>query len=58
MYVRSSKTKIILSIHVDDIKMDGNKQKMAPMWKKLMNNVDTDEPTSFLGHVFLGVYSA
>ena len=30
------------------------KQNMAPMWKKLMNNVDIDEPTSFLDHVFLG----
>ena len=27
---------------------------MAPMWMKMMKHVDTDEPTSFLDHVFLG----
>ena len=27
---------------------------MTPMWKKLMKNVDPDEPTSFLDHVYLG----
>ena len=27
---------------------------MAPVWKKLMKNVDLDEPTSFLDHVNLG----
>ena len=34
--------------------MAGKKQNMAPMWKKLMKNVDLDEPTSFLDHVYLG----
>ena len=24
------------------------------MWRKLMKNVDLDEPTSFLDHVYLG----
>ena len=24
------------------------------MWNKLMKNVDTDEPTTFLDHVYLG----
>ena len=36
------------SVHVDDIKMVGKKQNMAPMWKKWMKNVDLDEPTSFV----------
>ena len=40
--------------NVEDIKMAGGKQNMAPMWKKLMNNVDLDEPTSFLDHVYVG----
>ena len=31
----------------------GKKQNMTPMWKKLMKNVDLDEPTSFLDHVYL-----
>ena len=32
----------------DDIKKAGKQQNMAPMWKKLMKNVDIDEPTTFL----------
>ena len=27
---------------------------MATMWKKMLKNVDIDEPTSFLDHVYLG----
>ena len=34
-------------------KTAGRKQN-APMWNKLMKNVDLDEPTSFLHHVYLG----
>ena len=43
---------LFLSVHVDDIKkwLDGKKQKMAPMWKKLMKNVDLDGFSSFLDH--------
>ena len=39
---------LFLSVYVDDIKMAGQKQSMASMWKKLMKNVDVDEPTSCL----------
>ena len=35
-------------------KLAGKKQNLAPMWKKLMKNVDLDERTSFLDHVYLG----
>ena len=45
---------LFLSGHVDDIKMAGKKQNIAAMWKKLMKNVDLDEPTSVLDHVYLG----
>ena len=45
---------LFLSVYVDDIKMAGKNQNLAPMWKKLMKNVDLDEPTSFLDHVYLG----
>ena len=48
------KHKLFLSVYVDDIEMAGKKQKLAPMWKKLMKDVDTEEPTSFLDHVYLG----
>ena len=34
--------------------MSGKKQNLAPMWKKLMKDVDMEEPTSFLDHVYLG----
>ena len=46
--------KIFLSVHVDDINMAGKKQNLAPVWKKLMKNVDIEEPTSFLDHVYSG----
>ena len=42
-----------MSEDVDEIKMAGKKQNMAPMWKKLMRNADLYEPTSFLDHVSL-----
>ena len=46
MSVCSPKTRIILIVNVNDLKMAGEKQNMAPTWKKLMKNVDLDEPTS------------
>ena len=42
---------LFLSVYVDDTKLAGRKQNMAPRWKKLMNNVDLREPTSFLDQV-------
>ena len=36
------------------LKRSGKEQKMAPTRKQLMNNVDLDEPTSFLHHGYLG----
>ena len=48
------KQKFFISVHVDDIKMAGKKQNLALMWKKLMNDVDIEEPTSFLDYVYLG----
>ena len=46
--------KLFLSIYVDDIKMAGKRQNLAPLWKKLMKYVDIEEPTSFLDHVCSG----
>ena len=55
MLICTQKTNVILiGIRVDDIKMTGKKQILAPIWKKLMKNVDIEEPTSFLEHVHLG----
>ena len=47
------KQELFLSVCVDDKKVAGMKQNMAPMWKKLMKNVDLDEPTSFVDIVYL-----
>ena len=40
-------------VYVDDIKLAGKKRNLAQVWKKLMKNVDIDEPTSFHDHVHL-----
>ena len=45
---------LFLSVYVDDIKIDGKKQNMAPTWMTLMKLVDLGEPTSFLDHMYLG----
>ena len=41
-------------MYVDDINLAGKKQNIDPMWKVLNKEVDLGEPTSFLGHVYLG----
>ena len=46
------KQKLFLSVYVDDIKMARKKQNLAPMWEKLMKDVDILEATSFLDHVY------
>ena len=45
------------SVYVDDIKLAGEKQNLDPMWKLLNKEVDLGEPTSFLDHVYLEMYS-
>ena len=49
--------KLFLSAYVDDIKLTGRKQNINPMWKLLLKEVDLGDPTSFLDHVFSGMYS-
>ena len=44
---------LFLSVYVDDIKLDGKKQHLDPMWKVLNKEVDLGEPTSFLDHAYL-----
>ena len=48
------KQKLFQSEYMGDIKMAGTKQNMAPIWKKLMKDIDLDEPTSSLDHVYFG----
>ena len=44
---------LFLSVYVDDIKLAGQKQHVDPMWKVFNKEVDLEEPTSFLDHVYL-----
>ena len=48
---------LFLFVYVDDIKLAGKKQNMNPMWKVLNKEVDLGEPTSFLDHVYLRVFT-
>ena len=41
-------------MYVDDAKLAGKKQNINPMWKVLNKEVDSREPTFFLGQVYLG----
>ena len=45
---------LFLSVNVDDIRMAGRTENIKPTWKNLMKDVDLEEPTSFLDHVYLG----
>ena len=45
---------LFLSVYVDDTKLAGKKQNLDPTWKVLNKEVDLEEPTSFLDHVYLG----
>ena len=46
--------RLFLSVYVDDIKLAGKKHNLELMWKVLNKEVDLEEPTSFLYHVYLG----
>ena len=45
---------LFLSVYVDDVKLAGKKQNINPTWKVPMKDVDLEEPTSFLDHVYSG----
>ena len=53
LYVHKAK-KLFLSIYVDDIKLAGIKENLAPMWKLLGSKLDLDPPTLMIGQVYLG----
>ena len=46
-----------LSVYVEDSKLARKKQNIDPLWKMLNKEVDLGEPTSFLDHVYFGMYS-
>ena len=45
---------LFLSVYVVETKLAGKKQNINPSWKILVKEVDLEEPTSFLDHVYLG----
>ena len=45
---------LLLSVYVDDTKLAGKKQNINPTRKVLVKDVDLEEPTSCLDHVYLG----
>ena len=47
MQIRSSETRVIL-VYLDDIKMAGKKQNVAPLWKSMMKNVTLTNRHHFL----------
>ena len=54
-HVRSSETRVIsVSFFWMTLQWLQKKQNVAPMWKKLMKNVDFGEPISFFDHENLG----
>ena len=53
------RTQLFLSVYVVDLKkLAGNKQNLALMWKRLMKNVDIEEPPIFLGSCSLRMHSS
>ena len=47
-------SKLLLSVYVDDLKMVGLKQNIAPMWAKIRKLVNLDPETELVDHVYLG----
>ena len=43
-----------LSVYVDNIKLAGKTENIEPSWNCFHEDVDLEEPTSFLDHVYLG----
>ena len=54
MLIRTPRKGAILVLYVDEINLAGKKQNIDPTWQILMEDVDVDEPTSFLDHVYMG----
>ena len=54
LFVHREKWIILICVSVDDIKLGGKKRNIDPMWKLFNKEVDLEEPTSYLDHVYLG----
>ena len=43
-----------MSAYVDDLKMVGRAESIAPMWKKIRSKINLDPETALVDHVYLG----
>ena len=43
-----------MSVYVDDFKMSGDREKIAPMWKRLGKNLNLEDPVKLCDNVYLG----
>ena len=53
MYIHHAK-QLCLSVYVDDLKMTGKAENIAPMWKEISKYLKLDPPTKFHNSVYLG----
>ena len=53
LFVRRARG-LSLSVYVDNIKLAGKTENIEPSWNCFHEDVDLEEPTSFLDHVYLG----
>ena len=51
---KHEESKLLLSVYVDDLKMVGLKQNIAPMWARIRKLVNLDPETELVDHVYLG----
>ena len=54
MFFVNRAKRLFLSVYVDDVIMTDKTENMEPTWKIQLKGIDMGEPTSFLGHVYLG----
>ena len=51
---KHKKSKLFLSVYVDDFKMVGKTESLGPMWKRLEKKIDLEGPTPIMNQVYLG----
>ena len=49
---------LLLSVYVDDFKLAGKEENIAPMWELLAKEIELEDPTEFHGNTYLGCTQA
>jgi len=57
LYIHKEK-QLLLSVYVDDFKLSGPEENIAPMWKLLGKEIELEDPTEFHGNTYLGCTQA